>query len=91
MQSESCGRAGDVVLLTYGGRGADLWWEKNEAALARCRNLTVYDVSPEETKALSGLLKRGMDLQVLVQDGVLQVIDGDTTVEVTPRLRRGPG
>lgn len=88
---KACGRAGDVVLLTYGGRGADLWWEKNEAALARCRNLSVYDVAPEDSKALSGLLKRGMDLQVLVQDGVLQVIDGDTTLEISPRLRRGPG
>ena len=88
---KACGRAGEVVLLTYGGRGADLWWEKNEAALARCRNLTVYDVSAEDSKALSGLLKRGMDLQVLVQDGVLQVMDGEAALEITPRLRRGPG
>lgn len=88
---KACGRAGEVVLVTYGGRGADLWWEKNEAALARCRNLSVVDVSAEDTQALSGLLKRGMDLQVLVQDHVLQVIDGDTTLEITPRLRRAGG
>ena len=88
---KACGRAAEVVLLTYGGRAADLWWEKNEAALARCRNLTVLDVSPEDAKSLAGLLKRGMDLQAMVQDGVLQLVDGDTTLEITPRLRRGPG
>jgi uncharacterized protein YaeQ len=88
---KACGRAAEVVLLTYGGRAADLWWEKNEAALARCRNLTVLDVPPEDAKSLAGLLKRGMDLQAMVQDGVLQLVDGDTTLEITPRLRRGPG
>ncbi|HEU0151746.1 MAG TPA: YaeQ family protein [Arenimonas sp.] len=88
---KACGRAGEVVVLTYGGRGADLWWEKNEAALARCRNLTVLDVSPEDAKALAGRLRRGMDLQAMVQDGVLQLVDGDVTLEISPRLRRGPG
>lgn len=88
---KASGRAGEVVLVTYGGRAADLWWEKNEAALARCRNLRVIDVSPEDVKSLAGLLRRGMDLQALVQDGVVQLIDGDTTLEITPRLRRGPG
>lgn len=88
---KACGRAAEVVVLTYGGRGADLWWEKNEAALARCRNLTVVDVAPEDAKALAGLLRRGMDLQAMVQDGALQLVDGDVTLEISPRRRRGPG
>lgn len=87
---KACGRAGQVVLITYGGRGADLWWEKNESALARCRNLTVLDIAPEASKALAERLQRGMSLQALVQDGVLQLIDGDTTLEITPRVRRSP-
>jgi len=88
---KASGRAGEVVLLTYGGRAADLYWEKNEAALARCRNLTVLDVAAEDSKALAGWLRRGMELQVLVQDGVLQLMDGERSLEITPRLRRGPG
>ncbi len=88
---KACGRAREVVLLTYGGRGADLWWEKNEAALARCRNLTVLDVSAADSQALAAMLKRGMDLQALVQDGVVQLMEGDASLEITPRLRRGPG
>ena len=87
---KACGRAGEVVVITYGGRGADLWWEKNEAALARCRNLTVLDIAPDTSKALAALAQRNMALQALVQDGVLQLIAGDTTLEITPRIRRTP-
>ena len=29
---KACGRAREVVVITYGGRAADLWWEKNAAA-----------------------------------------------------------
>jgi uncharacterized protein YaeQ len=88
---KACGRARDVVLLTYGGRGADLWWEKNAAALERCRNLTVLDISAEDSKALAARLARNLQVQVLVQDGVVQFIDGDTTLEITPTVRRAPG
>ncbi len=85
---KACGRAREVVVVNYGGHAADLWWEKNEAALARCRNLTVLDVAPADSQALAARLARGMAFQVLVQDGVVQLIDGDATLEITPRKRR---
>ena len=31
----ACGRAKQVCIYTYGGRGPEQWWEKNMAALAR--------------------------------------------------------
>ncbi|HEX5694483.1 MAG TPA: YaeQ family protein [Arenimonas sp.] len=85
---KACGRAGEAVVLTYGGRGADLWWEKHEAPLARFGNLVVIDVSPEHAKALGQRLVRGLDVQVMVQDGVVQWVDEAGTLEITPRLRR---
>ena len=88
---KACGRAREVVVLTYGGRAADLWWEKNEAALARCRNLTVLDVPADASKALAARLQRTMSLQALVQDGTVQLIDGDSTLEIVPGVRRRPG
>lgn len=88
---KACGRAREVVLLTYGGRGADLWWEKNEAALARCRNLTVLDIASADSQALAALLRRGMDLQALVQDGVVQLMQDEASLEIALRQRRGPG
>jgi uncharacterized protein YaeQ len=85
---KACGRAREVVVITYGGRGADLWWEKNGPGLDRCKNLTVLDIDPETSKALAARLARGMDLQAMIQDGVMQVIDGDVTIEITPAVRR---
>lgn len=85
---KASGRAREVVLLTYGGRAADLWWEKNEAALAKCRNLTVLDIDAAASKALAARLARNLQVQALVQDGVVQFIDGDVTLEITPMARR---
>jgi hypothetical protein len=33
----ACGRASQVVVLTYGGRVADMWWQQNKAALRKQR------------------------------------------------------
>lgn len=84
---KACGRAREVVVITYGGRAADLWWEKNAASLDRCRNLTVLDIAPEVSRALAARLARGMDLQAVVQDGHVQLVDGDTVLEVSPTRR----
>ena len=32
---QACGRAKQVCIYTYGGRGADQWWERNLATLAQ--------------------------------------------------------
>ena len=85
---KACGRARDVVVITYGGRAADLWWEKNAALLDRCRNLAVLDIPPEASKALAARLARGMDLQAVVQDGHVQLVDGDTVLDIAPVRRR---
>ena len=85
---KACGRAREVVVITYGGRAADLWWEKNAAPLERCRNLTVLDIAPDASKALAARLARGMSLQAVIQDGHLQLIDRDTVLEIAPRTLR---
>jgi uncharacterized protein YaeQ len=87
---KACGRAREVVVITFGGRAGDLWWEKNAGTLERCRNLTVLDIPQETSKAVAARLARGMQLQALVQDGVMQLIDGDVTIEITPAVRRRP-
>src|SRR5690242_20631572 len=42
---KACGRAREVIVVNYGGRASDVWWEKNAGALARSKNLVVLDVS----------------------------------------------
>jgi uncharacterized protein YaeQ len=81
------GRAGEVVVLNYGGRASDLWWDKNAAALARLKNLSVLYIGTDETTALSRLLARSMRLQCLIQDGEVQLLGETASVIVRP-LRR---
>ena len=85
---KACGRARRAVVVTYSGRSADIWWEKNSASLARSGNLTVIDIAAETVAALTTLMARAMRLNVMIQDGEVQVLGGDVTVEVRPLVRQ---
>ena len=77
-----------MVVVTYAGRSADIWWEKNAASLARSKNLTVIDIAAEPMAELTALMVRGMRLNVMIQDGELQVLGGDVTVDIKPLVRQ---
>jgi uncharacterized protein YaeQ len=85
---KACGRARRAVVVTYSGRSADIWWEKNAASLARSGNLSVIDIAAETVAQLTALMARGMRLNVMIQDGEVQVLGGDVTVEVRPVVRQ---
>ena len=86
----ACGRAREVVVVNYGGRAADLWWEKNAPGLSRLDNLAVIDIATGDCNALAALAKRNMNLQVLIQDGQVQFIADDGSVDLEPRWRQRP-
>ncbi|KRE89391.1 hypothetical protein ASG87_03360 [Frateuria sp. Soil773] len=86
---KACGRARQVVVFTYGGRAADIWWDKAGNALTRNDNLSVLDIDEASVRALASLCDRGMRLQCLIQDGEVQLIAGDTTLAIRPRARMG--
>jgi uncharacterized protein YaeQ len=85
---KACGRSRQVVLFTYGGRSSDIWWEKNAASLARSRNLTVIDIPIEVVEQLTVMMVRGMRLNVMIQDGELQVLGGEVTIDIKPVVRQ---
>jgi len=87
---KACHRAQQVVLLTYGGSAADIWWKKNADTLARFDNLTVINCSLPESEALGALVERTMQLQCTVDHGQLWVSAGERTVEVTPVYWKKP-
>jgi len=66
-----------------------VWWKGIEGALARARNLTVWQVPAEQSHALATLAQRNMVLQVTVQDGAIWVGDGTRSIEVAPIRLRG--
>jgi uncharacterized protein YaeQ len=81
---KACGRAKQVVIYTYGGRSADLWWEQSRAKLERAENLTVLNLPVETTRALARLAQRSIDLHCTIQDEQVSIGDRDDTVQVVP-------
>jgi uncharacterized protein YaeQ len=88
---KACGRAREVIVVGYSGRGFGLWWDKNAPALARNGNLTVLELPAGTAEALAALLGRGMNLQCLIQDREVQLIGETGEVTVTPIIRQAPG
>ena len=84
---KACGRSRQVVVISYGGNAAEIWWNKVGAALNRNKNLTVLDISASTVTELVALLQRGMRLQALVQDGQLQLMNEADAVAVDPLKR----
>ena len=86
----ACGRARHVVVLTYGGRVADLWWQQNQTALQRQDKLTIINLAADESRALAALVARGMQLQCTLQENELWlIVDGESTC-IAPEIRMSP-
>ncbi|MBB3343189.1 YaeQ family protein [Luteimonas sp. RC10] len=87
---KACARARSVVVVSYSGGSAEIWWSKQAATLARLKNLTVLDLDPADVEAAVGLLERGMRLTAMIQDGELQLMSDRASVALTPRVRMAP-
>lgn len=83
---KAAGRAARVVVVAYGDRATDVWWEQNRASLERLNNLTVYRLAGEEAQALGRLASRTMSLQCTIQDGEALITGGAEPVRVEPEL-----
>lgn len=88
---KACGRAEQVVVYSYGGRVADIWFTQNKAQFERQKNLSIINLTPESTQGLAGLAKRGMALQCTIQDGQVWMSDGETSVEIERVVLKAPG
>jgi len=78
----ACGRAKQVCIYTYGGRGADLWWTQNREKLERVENLTVMNLPLDASRALAKLAQRNMQLQCTIQEGQIWLGDGNDAVQI---------
>ena len=78
---KACGRAARVIVYSYGGRTADLWWEQNRNKLQRIANLTVINLPAAATQALATMSQRTMRLQCTIQDGQVWLADDQDRIE----------
>ena len=81
---KACGRAQRVIAYLYGGKGAQLWWAQNSAALERLTNLCVVEIPQEATRALAAWAERNMDLSCTIQDGRLWFGAGERSLDFEP-------
>ena len=84
---KACGRAQQVVVVNYGGRASDIWWDKIGSSLTRLKNLTVIDIPADVVDALPAIGERGMRLNVLIQDGELQLMGDRGSTSFRPTVR----
>jgi len=87
---KACGRAKHVIIYSYGGRSADLWWDQNRGKLERAKNLSVINLPPATTQALAKLAQRTMQLQCTIQDGEVWLADDDDRVQVALVTLKSP-
>ena len=81
---QSRGKADNVIIYPYGGRTAEVWWDKIKNSTTRFDNLQVIYLSETDTSALAKLASRAMKLQINIQDGDVMVSVDDSIVNVTP-------
>ena len=81
---QSCGKANEVIIYSYGGSTAEMWWEKIKNSTARFDNLQVTNFLKNDTSELGKHANRSMKLQVNIQDGDVMVSVNDSVVHVTP-------
>ena len=81
---QSCGKSNKVIIYCYGGRTAEMWWEKIQNSTTRFENLQVINFLEKDTSELEKQASRSMRLQINIQDGDVMVGVDDRIVYVTP-------
>lgn len=76
---KACSRADRAVIITYGGRPSDMWWQQNANALARYKNLSVIQLSPEDSAKLVEVAGRTMKLSWTIQEGMVYLDNASIT------------
>lgn len=77
---KAAGRAREVKVYAYGGRAVSLWWSANAEALGRLRNLSVMEIPPEMTEALTALAERTMRIDCTIQESQVWIAAAGQTL-----------
>ncbi|HWH46793.1 MAG TPA: YaeQ family protein [Burkholderiales bacterium] len=87
---KACGRAGQVVVYSYGGRAAELWWEQVNGKFGPAKNLSVIALPAASTRTLAQLALRNMELQFTIQEGHVWISDKEQVIELIPATLKSP-
>ncbi len=79
---KACGRSRQVVVVLYGGRIADMWWDTNSKGVLKLSNLTVINLP--ETQELAGLAGKSINISCTIQDSEILVSNDAGSFTITP-------
>ena len=81
---KACGLAKQVFIYCYSGSSAEIWWNQNSEKFKRFKNLTIINIPAPKTKDLAKLAQRNIKLNCTIEDGIVWLADGSSTVEIKP-------
>ncbi|MBS9402530.1 YaeQ family protein [Halomonas sp. TRM85114] len=84
---KACGQARKVVVYSYSGHGAQVWWEQIGRKLKGLENLVVVDIGAGSVTSLAALSAKNMTLSCTIQDSSTYMASLDDSVEVTMEIR----
>jgi len=76
---KACSRADRAVIVTYGGRPSDMWWQQSANTLKRYKNLSVIQISPEDSAKLVEAAGRTMRLSWTIQEAMVYLDNASIT------------
>lgn len=79
---QALSRAERVLVYSYGGRSAELWWEKHKSELTALPRLAIYHLTEPQPAALAALCQRSIDLFATLQETDLQLTDGEHSLDL---------
>ena len=85
---KACGRAEQVVVYSYSST-SNIWWNQIRNKLERAKNLAVFNIPADTSRALAQLAQRTMQIQCTIQDGQIWLTEGETTVQIDIETIRG--
>jgi uncharacterized protein YaeQ len=74
-------RADQVIVYSYGGRPAEIWW--NKLNVSDYANLKVINLSEQDSKELAAMFSRGMKMSFTIQEDDVLITNDTTTLNLT--------
>lgn len=79
---KGCNKAEQAIVLCYGARSVDVWWQQIAPQLARFDNLRVLRLDAPTSAALATLATRNMQLACTIQEGIVWLGSGDNSLQI---------
>ncbi|MCW9024548.1 MAG: YaeQ family protein [Gammaproteobacteria bacterium] len=81
---QASSRSQQVIVYTYSGHSAELWWERLHDKVTVLNNLKVINITESELNRLSGLSERNMQFQCTIEDRELWLTHNSDTIQLSP-------